>query len=46
MQALTDIKTEAVDMGIIADAQRNAETDIRSTLMAFGIKKVAFANGD
>ena len=46
MQALNDIKTEAVDMGILAEAQRNAETDIRNTLLAFGVKKVGFANGD
>jgi hypothetical protein len=46
MQALDDIKAEALAMGILSEAERNAKRDIRSTLSAFGFKKVAFANGD
>ncbi len=45
MQAVEDIKTAALDMGILAEAQRNAELDIRNLLEAFGMKKVAFAYG-
>jgi hypothetical protein len=43
MQAVDDIKTEALEMGIIAEAQRNAEMDIRNVLRAFGIEKVVFS---
>ena len=46
MQALDDIKTEALGMGIIAEAQRNAEMDIRNILRTFGKEKAIFAYGD
>ncbi len=45
MQALEDIKKAAIDMGILGEARKNAETDIRSILQAFGINKVDFAYG-
>jgi len=45
LQALEDIKKSAVDMGILGDARKNAETDIRGILQAFGITKVDFAYG-
>jgi hypothetical protein len=45
MQALEDIKTAALEMGILADARRNAEMDIREILRAFGMDKVVFAYG-
>jgi hypothetical protein len=45
MQALDDIKREALEMGIVAEAQRNAETDIRNILRAFRIEKVVFSFG-
>jgi hypothetical protein len=43
LQALEDIRKAALDMGILADARRNAELDIRNILQAFGITKVDFA---
>ena len=45
MQALEDIKASALEMGILAEARRNAEMDIRNILRAFGIEKVDFAYG-
>ena len=45
LQALEDIKRAALDMGILKEAQRNAETDIRGILQAFGIGKVEFGYG-
>ena len=45
MQALEDIKTAALEMGILGEAQRNAELDIRNILEAFGMKKISFAYG-
>jgi Protein of unknown function (DUF4230) len=45
MQALEDIKAAALDMGILAEARRNAEMDIREILRAFGIDKIVFAYG-
>lgn len=45
MQALDDIKKAALEMGILAEARRNAETDIREILRAFGIETVAFFYG-
>jgi hypothetical protein len=45
MQALEDIKAAALDMGILAEARRNAESDIREILRAFGMDKVVFAYG-
>ena len=45
MQALEDIRAAALEMGILNEARRNAETDIREILRAFGIDKVAFFYG-
>ena len=45
LQALEDIKKAALDMGILGEAKRNAEMDIRSVLQAFGIRKVDFGYG-
>ena len=45
MQALEDIRAAALEMGILKEARRNAETDIREILHAFGIDKVAFFYG-
>ncbi len=45
MQALDDIKAAALEMGILKEARRNAETDIREILRAFGIDKVALFYG-
>ncbi|MBV9443588.1 MAG: DUF4230 domain-containing protein [Acidobacteriaceae bacterium] len=46
MRALDEIRTEALEMGILAEAQRDAEADIRSLLNALGVKQVSFAYGD
>jgi len=43
LQALDDIKKAALDMGILAEARRNAELNIRHILQAFGITKIDFA---
>jgi hypothetical protein len=45
MQALEDIKAAALEMGILAEARRNAEMDIREILRAFGMDKIVFAYG-
>jgi hypothetical protein len=45
MQAIEDIKASALEMGILKEARRNAETAIREMLRAFGIDKVVFAYG-
>jgi hypothetical protein len=45
LQALDDIKTAALDMGILGEAKKNAEMDIRSVLQAFGMQKVEFGYG-
>jgi hypothetical protein len=45
MQAIEDIKTAALEMGILSDARRNAETDISSILQRLGTKKVVFNYG-
>jgi hypothetical protein len=45
MQAVDDIKAAALEMGILVEARRNAETDIREILRAFGMDKVAFFYG-
>jgi hypothetical protein len=45
MQALEDIKRAAIEMGILVEAKRNAETDIRSILQALGVGKVEFGYG-
>jgi hypothetical protein len=45
MQALDDIKKAALEMGILGEARRNAEMDIRSILLAFGVQKADFAYG-
>jgi Protein of unknown function (DUF4230) len=43
MQAIDDIKETALQMGILGEARRNAETSIRTLLQAFGIEKTVFA---
>ena len=45
LQALEDIKKSALDMGILGEARKNAQVDIRNVLQAFGIQKVDFAGG-
>ena len=45
LQALEDIKKAALEMGILGEARRNAEMDIRGVLQAAGVKKVDFASG-
>lgn len=45
MQAVDDIKREAVEMGILAEAKRNAEIDIRDVLQALGISRTVFVYG-
>jgi hypothetical protein len=45
MQAIDDIKLEALQMGILAEAQRSVEVDLRSILQAFGIQKTLFVFG-
>jgi len=45
LQALEDIKKAALEMGILGEARRNAEMDIRSVLLAAGVKKVDFGGG-
>jgi len=45
MQALEDIKAAALEMGILTEARRNAEMDIREILRAFGMDRVAFFYG-
>ncbi|MGD0017158.1 MAG: DUF4230 domain-containing protein [Verrucomicrobiia bacterium] len=40
--ALDKVKAAAREMGILADAQRNAETSIRGLLMALGFETVKF----
>lgn len=45
LEAIEDIKKTALDMGILGEAKRNAETDIRGLLQAFGIRNVEFAYG-
>jgi Protein of unknown function (DUF4230) len=43
IQALEDVKATALQMGILEEARRNAQTDIRKLLSAFGIDKVEFS---
>jgi hypothetical protein len=45
LQALEDIKKAALEMGILGEARRNAEMDIRGVLLAAGVKKVDFGGG-
>ena len=42
MQAVDDIKSAALEMGILEEARRNAETAIRTLLQAFKIEEVVF----
>lgn len=42
LQALAQVRAQAVQMGILRDAQRNAEASIRHLLQAFGISNVSF----
>jgi hypothetical protein len=41
--AIDSIRTAAIDMGILAEAERNAKASIRSLLEAVGIPKVSFS---
>ena len=45
LQALEDVKKAAVEMGILAEARRNAEGDIRGVLHVLGVPKVEFDSG-
>lgn len=45
LQALEDVKKAALDMGILAEARRNAEGDIRGVLRVLGVPKVEFDSG-
>lgn len=45
MQAIGDIKSAALEMGILKQAQTNAETSIRVLLEAFGIANTTFYYG-
>ena len=45
MQAISDIKAAALEMGILSEAKRNAEMDISKILQAFGLNKVSFIYG-
>jgi Protein of unknown function (DUF4230) len=42
MQAIIDIRNAALEMGILEQARRNAETSIRTLLQAFGMEKPVF----
>jgi hypothetical protein len=42
MQAIIDIRNAALEMGILEQARRNAETSIRTLLQAFGFEKPVF----
>jgi hypothetical protein len=42
LQAIDDIKTTALEMGILPEARRNAEKAIRALLQAFKMKEVVF----
>ena len=42
LEALDQVRSAAVQMGILKDAQTNAERDIRAILQAFGISRVVF----
>jgi hypothetical protein len=43
MQAIDDIKAAALEMGILPEARRNAETSIRTLLKAFGVEEAVFS---
>ena len=42
MEAIEQVQNAALEMGILKDAQKNAESDLRAILQAFGITKVTF----
>ncbi len=44
VMALDSVRKAALDMGILQDAERNAETSIREFLRAVGIETVIFDN--
>jgi hypothetical protein len=44
MQALDEVRTAALQMGILRDAKKNAEEDVRQILHAFGIDRVTFVS--
>ncbi len=45
LQAIEEVRAEAIRMGILREANKNAEDDIRGILRAFGIDTVTFASG-
>jgi Protein of unknown function (DUF4230) len=45
LHAVDDIRQAALDMGILKEARRNAETSIRVLLQAFGIENTSFSYG-
>ena len=46
LQALDDIRKTAIQMGILDDARRNAETSIRKFLETFGITAITIHEAD
>ncbi len=45
LEALKEIREQALQMGILRDAQKNAEEDVRGVLRVFGIDHVTFQSG-
>jgi hypothetical protein len=45
LQAVEEVRAAAIQMGILRDAKKNAEEDVRQVLHAFGIDKVTFVSG-
>ncbi|MCU1262701.1 MAG: hypothetical protein JWO80_5586, partial [Bryobacterales bacterium] len=43
--ALDEVRAAAIQMGILRDARKNAEEDVRRILHAFGIGRVTFVSG-
>ena len=43
--ALDEVRAAAIQMGILRDARKNAEEDVRQILHAFGIGRVTFVSG-
>jgi hypothetical protein len=42
LQAIEEVRAAAIQMGILRDARKNAEEDVRKVLQAFGIDRVTF----
>lgn len=45
LTAIESVQADALSMGILKDARRNAETTIREMLRAFGVESVTFVGG-